>query len=277
MSELRELNSNELGDLVHNGRMGNVLYKLIGRFPYLLLDAEMFPITSNVMRVHAYIEPDFTWNTEYHGNAQIFWIMVEESGSSNILHVEKFILNKKQSSIVHEMDFMIPLSDPLPHQILLRAVSDSWIGSETSHAINFQNLFKPQNETIQTKLLKLQPLPMTALHNQEIENIYNKKFKYFNPMQTMTFHTLYNTNSSVFVGSPTGSGKTVVAELAIWHAFNEFPNSKIVYIAPMKALVRERVDDWRSRISKNTKHKVVEMTGDSLPDARESLWMKFIF
>ncbi|GMF00972.1 unnamed protein product [[Candida] boidinii] len=37
----------------------------------------------------------------------------------------------------------------------------------------------------------------------------------------------------------------------------------------MKALVRERVDDWRSRISKNTKHKVVEMTGDSLPDARE--------
>ncbi|OWB67958.1 hypothetical protein B5S30_g3328 [[Candida] boidinii] len=269
ISELRELNSNELGDLVHNGRLGNVFYKLIGRFPYLLLDAEIFPITSNVMRVHAYIEPDFTWNTEYHGNAQIFWIMVEESGNSNILHVEKFILNKKQSSIVHEMDFMIPLSDPLPHQILLRAVSDSWIGSETSHAINFQNLFKPQNETIQTKLLKLQPLPMTALHNPEIENIYNKKFKYFNPMQTMTFHTLYNTNSSVFVGSPTGSGKTVVAELAIWHAFNEFPNSKIVYIAPMKALVRERVDDWRARISKNTKHKVVEMTGDSLPDARE--------
>jgi antiviral helicase SLH1 len=88
-------------------------------------------------------------------------------------------------------------------------------------------------------------------------------------MQTMTFHSLYNTNSSVFVGSPTGSGKTVVAELAIWHAFREFPGSKVVYIAPMKALVRERVDDWRARIQANTKHKLVELTGDSLPEARE--------
>lgn len=269
MEHLRELGSGELGDLVHNKSMGPKLHKLIGRFPYLLLDVECFPITTNVMRVHVTIEPDFVWNFEYHGNAQFFWILVEDSSNSNILHFEKFILNKKSFGSPHEMDFMIPLSDPPPPQILVRAVSDVWIGAENSTAVSFKHLIKPHNDTVKTQLLKLHPLPITALHSDIIENIYKPKFSYFNPMQTMTFHTLYNSNSSVFVGSPTGSGKTVVAELAIWHAFNEFPGSKIVYIAPMKALVRERVDDWRARICQNTTHKIVELTGDSLPGVHE--------
>lgn len=269
MDHLRELDSGELGDLVHNKGMGPKLHKLIGRFPYLLIDVECFPITTNVMRIHATIEPDFIWNFEYHGNAQFFWILVEDSESSNILHFEKFILTKKSFTSPHELDFMIPLSDPPPSQILVRAISDFWIGSETTIVVSFKHLIKPHNNTVKTQLLKLHPLPITALHKDEIEKIYKGKFSYFNPMQTMTFHTLYNTNSSVFVGSPTGSGKTVVAELAIWHAFNEFPNSKIVYIAPMKALVRERVDDWRARVCANTNHKIVELTGDSLPGVKE--------
>ncbi|ODQ58963.1 hypothetical protein WICANDRAFT_55261 [Wickerhamomyces anomalus NRRL Y-366-8] len=267
--DLRQMDSRELGDLVHNNKMGSTLYKLVGRLPHILIDGEIFPITRNVMRVHVTLEPDFAWDEKYHGNAQIFWVLVEESDKSQILHFEKFILNKRQLKNPHEMDFMIPLADPLPPQIVIRVISDSWIGSETTHSISFQHLIRPHNETLQTKLLKLQPLPVTALHNPKVEAIYSPKFRYFNAMQTMTFHTLYNSNSSAFVGSPTGSGKTVVAELAIWHAFDEFPGSKVVYIAPMKALVRERVDDWRERLTAKTGHKVVELTGDSIPAAKE--------
>lgn len=266
---LRDLSAPELGDFVHNAGAGKVLYRLISRFPYLDLDAEIFPITSNVIRMHVVIDPDFTWDERYHGNAQYFWITVEESGASKILHVEKFILRRNQMKSPHELDFMIPITDPVPSQIVVRAMSDTWIGGENFHTVSFQHLIKPNNETIRTNLLRLQPLPLSALHNPKVESLYAPKFNYFNPMQTMTFHSLYNSNSNVFVGSPTGSGKTVVAELAIWHAFKEFPGSKVVYIAPMKALVRERVDDWRSRICKPTGLKLVELTGDSLPEARE--------
>ncbi|CDK26415.1 unnamed protein product [Kuraishia capsulata CBS 1993] len=269
METLRDMSSSELGDLVHNQRMGSVLYKLVGRFPTLLIEGDIFPITKSVMRLHITLEADFVWDDKYHGKAQFFWILVEESDKSQILHVEKFILNKKQLRQAHEFDVMIPLSDPAPPQVIVKCLSDSWIGSITTHSISFQHLIQPHNETVQTKLLKLQPLPITALHDKQVENIYASKFHYFNPMQTMTFHAMYNSNSSVFVGSPTGSGKTVVAELAIWQAFKEKPGSKVVYIAPMKALVRERVDDWRARISRNSSHKVVELTGDSLPEARE--------
>lgn len=265
---LRDMEPAELGDYVHNSKMGKTLYNLIGKFPYILIDCEIFPISSNVMRLHIYLDADFKWDDQLHHGAQFFWVLVEESDNSELLHVERLIINKKQLHN-HEMDFMVPLSDPLPAQLVVRVISDSWIGSETAHAISFQHLIRPTNETIRTNLLRLQPLPVTALHNKEIEAIYSPKFKYFNPMQTMTFFNLYNTNSNVFVGSPTGSGKTVVAELAIWHAFRDFPGSKIVYIAPMKALVRERVDDWRARIARATSHKVVELTGDSLPEAKE--------
>lgn len=266
---LRDLSAPELGDFVHNAGAGKTLYRLISRFPYLDLDAEIFPITSNVIRMHVIIDPDFTWDERYHGGAQYFWVTVEESDASKILHVEKFILRRNQMKSPHELDFMIPITDPVPSQIVVRAMSDTWIGGENFHTVSFQHLIKPNNETIRTNLLRLQPLPISALHNPQVESIYASKFNYFNPMQTMTFHSLYNTNSNVFVGSPTGSGKTVVAELGIWHAFKDFPGSKVVYIAPMKALVRERVDDWRKRICKATGKKLVELTGDSLPEARE--------
>ena len=267
MEYLLDLEPNEVGELIHNKGMGGKIYNLISKFPHILIDAEIFPITTNVMKIHVVLKPDFVWDYRIHGDAQFFWVLVEESDKSQVLHFEKYILRKSQLGSEHEMDFMIPLSDPLPPQVVVKVVSDTWIGCESTCPISFQHLIRPFNETLQTKLQRLKPLPTTALHNPLVESIY--PFKYFNPMQTMTFHTLYNTNDNVMVGSPTGSGKTIVAELAIWHAFRDFPGKKIVYIAPMKALVRERVDDWRKRITPVTGDHVVELTGDSIPDPRE--------
>lgn len=267
MDILFDMTSSELGELVHNHKMGKKLHNIISRFPKIDVDAEIFPITSNVMRVHVTLNPNFRWDVQVHGDAQFFWVLVEESNQSSILHFEKFILNRKQLTNPHEMDFMIPLSDPLPPQVVVEVISDSWIGCEATHVISFQHLIRPHNETLQTKLQRLNPLPITALKNHLIEPIY--PFGYFNPIQTMAFHTLYHSNVSTFMGAPTGSGKTVVAELAIWQAFKSFPGSKVVYIAPMKALVRERVDDWRKRITPITGDKIVELTGDSIPDPQD--------
>jgi len=41
---------------------------------------------------------------------------------------------------------------------------------------------------------------------------------------------------------------------------------KCVYIAPLKALVRERMEDWKVRLEKRMGKKVVELTGDTAPD-----------
>ena len=97
---------------------------------------------------------------------------------------------------------------------------------------------------------------------------------------------------SLCAGAPTGSGKTVAGELALFRLFREHPGKKAVYIAPLKvgaratlrrrhtprcpdsrrveiawqALVRERVDDWKKRLEATLGRRVVELTGDVTPD-----------
>jgi activating signal cointegrator complex subunit 3 len=50
--------------------------------------------------------------------------------------------------------------------------------------------------------------------------------------------------------------------------FRTNPKAKVVYIAPLKALVRERIEDWNKKLFGLLKKSVVELTGDVTPDAR---------
>ena len=83
--------------------------------------------------------------------------------------------------------------------------------------VSFKHLILPSlKASVQTDLLDLSPLPITALQNSSLEDICAKRFDYFNAVQTQIFHTLYHTQHNALIGAPTGSGKTVAAELAIW-------------------------------------------------------------
>jgi len=115
-----------------------------------------------------------------------------------------------------------------------------------------------------TTLLDLRPLPRSAVGNPEWEKVW--RFEYFNPVQTQVFHTVYHTDQNVLVGAPTGSGKTGIAELAVMRLLRAHPGLKAVYVAPLKALVRERMADWGSKFVSQLGFKLCELTGDSAPD-----------
>ncbi|KAL1874544.1 putative steryl acetyl hydrolase mug81 [Diaporthe australafricana] len=265
---MRDMEPAEIGSLVHNHGAGIKIAKILNNFPTVSVEAEIAPLNRDVLRVKLFIYPDFRWNDHVHGTSESYYVWVENSETSEIYHHEFFLLNRRKIHDDHEMNFTIPLSDPLPNQIYVRAVSDRWLGAETVTPVSFQHLIRPDTESVYTDLLNLQPLPISALKNPGLEEIYAERFQFFNPMQTQIFHTLYNTPANVLLGSPTGSGKTVAAELAMWWAFREKPGSKVVYIAPMKALVRERVKDWGARLAKPLGLKLVELTGDNTPDTR---------
>lgn len=265
---LRDMEPAEIGAMVHNQKMGGVIAKLLDNFPTLSVESEIAPLNRDVLRIKLWLTPDFKWNDRHHGTSESFWIWVENSETSEIYHYEYFILSRRKLYDDHELNFTIPLTDPLPTQIYVRAVSDKWLGAETVHPISFQHLIRPDTESVYTDLLNLQPLPIAALKNPLLEELYAQRFQYFNPMQSQIFHCLYHTPANVLLGSPTGSGKTVAAELAMWWAFREKPGSKVVYIAPMKALVRERVQDWGKRLAGPMGLRLVELTGDNTPDTR---------
>ena len=268
IESLREMDAAEIGNLVHNQKMGSTISRLLDNFPTLAIEAEIAPLNRDVLRMRLLIYPEFTWNDRHHGTSESYWIWVENSETSEIYHHEFFILSRRKLHDDHELNFTIPLADPIPTQIYVRAVSDRWLGAETVHPVSFQHLIRPDTQSVYTDLLDLQPLPVSVLKDPRLEELYGQKFKFFNPMQTQIFHTLYNTSNNVLLGSPTGSGKTIAAELAMWWAFREKPGSKVVYIAPMKALVRERVQDWRKRLAIPMGLKLVELTGDNTPDTR---------
>lgn len=268
VESMKEMDPAELGSLVHNQAAGKNIAKILNHFPTVHVEAEIAPLNRDVLRIKLWVIPDFYWKDYYHGTSESFYIWVENSETSEIYHHEFFILNRRKLHDDHELNFTIPLSDPLPKQIYVRAVSDRWLGAETVTPVSFQHLIRPDTESVYTELLNLQPLPVSALKNPGLEEIYGQRFQFFNPLQTQIFHTLYHTPANVLLGSPTGSGKTVAAELAMWWAFRERPKSKVVYIAPMKALVRERVKDWGARLARPLGLKLVELTGDNTPDTR---------
>jgi replicative superfamily II helicase len=84
-------------------------------------------------------------------------------------------------------------------------------------------------------------------------------FPNFNPMQSEVF-PFKDENLNICVMSPTGSGKTEVAELVMDSSLQK--GEKALYVAPMKALVQEKVRKWRSDAHAFSKYKISELTGD---------------
>ncbi|VDM17646.1 unnamed protein product [Hydatigera taeniaeformis] len=274
VDKIRDLNPSELRDILHYQGIRGAEYvcRLASYLPFLTLTVSAQPVTRNILRITVKPTADFTWSDRHHGNggALLYWFWVEDSDSACIYHSEVFALTKKmmakaKDGPLTELVFTIPLHEPLPSQYLVRCISDRYLGVETLAPVHLRNFILPQTDPPHTDLLPLDPLSVKALNNRQYEALYS--FTHFNPIQTQVFHTLYHQDVNVLLGAPTGSGKTAMAELAIFRVFNTAPEKKCVYIAPLKALVRERVDDWSIKLGKKLGKRVVELTGDVSPDA----------
>lgn len=93
-----------------------------------------------------------------------------------------------------------------------------------------------------------------------------------NKIQSDCFDILFNSNKNAVVSAPTGSGKTLLFELAMSRVIRENYNSlqniyynksfKMIYIGPIKSLCQEKFNEWRNKFSL-LNLTVVEATGDS--------------
>eukprot|EP00123_Amoebidium_parasiticum_P012536 comp21431_c1_seq1/m.29544 comp21431_c1_seq1/g.29544 ORF comp21431_c1_seq1/g.29544 comp21431_c1_seq1/m.29544 type:complete len:457 (-) comp21431_c1_seq1:444-1814(-) len=111
-------------------------------------------------------------------------------------------------------------------------------------------------------------VPPGLISISTLEENYRQIFQYpyFNYIQSQCYHDLINSNTNMVVSAPTGSGKTVLFELAL---VNFLKNEdvigqrlKAVYIAPIKALVGERCRDWENKFQ-HLGIRVKELTGDT--------------
>jgi activating signal cointegrator complex subunit 3 len=263
VDRLLDMDAGEIGSITRVPAATANILACVRKIPYLEIETTVQPITRTIIRVRVTLRPDFKWDDRLHGAVQPFWLWLEHPGEISILHQEYILLRKKEAKQPSEIVFTVPITHPVPPQYMLHVVSDRWLGSDNSCAISFKKLILPQLYPPHTTLLDLQPLSRKALNNEEFESIF--KYEYFNPIQTQIFHTLYHTDQNVLLGAPTGSGKTVAGELACLRLMKESPHLKTVYLGPLKALVQERLKDWRNKFGKMKKN-VIEMTGEYTPD-----------
>lgn len=93
-------------------------------------------------------------------------------------------------------------------------------------------------------------------------------FDKFNRVQSRVFEVC-NNNCNCVIAAPTGVGKTVCAELFMSNEIFS-RGGKAIYLAPLKALAKEKIDEWTSKDSIFADRKISICTGDyRLTEARQ--------
>ena len=81
---------------------------------------------------------------------------------------------------------------------------------------------------------------------------------------------MYNTDDNVFVGAPSGSGKTTIAEFAVLRLLSQNPDGRCVYMVSKDALAELVYLDWNNKFFKGLGKKVVLLTGETGRDLKLS-------
>ncbi|KZT02310.1 P-loop containing nucleoside triphosphate hydrolase protein [Laetiporus sulphureus 93-53] len=103
----------------------------------------------------------------------------------------------------------------------------------------------------------------------KLPDMYRSLFKFgvFNAVQSSCFDTVMDTDENMVISAPTGSGKTVLFELAIirmlMQAGGNTKTSKCIYVAPTKALCSEKCRDWTAKFQPLGVD-CCELTGDTV-------------
>ncbi|KAI5163344.1 activating signal cointegrator complex subunit 3 [Nematocida ausubeli] len=120
-----------------------------------------------------------------------------------------------------------------------------------------RNTDLPKNSVVQeTALYKkvVMQYPVRAQERIKTEVLDKDKkyfnFEYFNTVQSLVLGTLYDTRENALISSPTGTGKTELAILAILRELREFgERCSIVVLAPTKPLIAGLESTLRSRFA----------------------------
>ncbi|KIV90119.1 hypothetical protein PV10_07460 [Exophiala mesophila] len=266
-----DLDPPRMGELLGLPKAGRVVCDLVSKFPRLEVQAQVQPMTRSLLRVELAITPNFVWDEVLHGTSESFWIWVEDCDGEEILFHDQFILRKEFASgeaTEHLVEFTVPITEPMPPNYFITLTSDRWMHSETKIPVSFQKLVLPERFPPHTQLLDLQPVPVQALKVKEYVDLYPNLDR-FNKIQTQVFKSLYDGDESVFVGAPTGSGKTICAEFALLRHWKNPDAGKAVYVAPFQSLVDIRHADWNSRFGELGGERTIStLTGELTADLR---------
>lgn len=108
---------------------------------------------------------------------------------------------------------------------------------------------------------KYRILPVREVIPDHLKSLFS--FRSFNLIQSLLFNQAFHSDENMIVAAPTGSGKTIIHELAICRLLMNIPKEliKCLYIAPNKALCQQRFLEWKEKFE-SIGLSILEVTGD---------------
>lgn len=253
----------EVGEAIRSEKHGKVVFDLLRKFPRLELSCSVQPLTPSVLQFQLEILPKWSWDTKLHGFSEPFLVILEDQLGEKLQYHKTLTIKQNYVNTTHFQDFTIFL-DPsqqqkLPVNFFLTIVSNKWMHCEVKIPILMEDVRLPKKFPAPTPLLNLEKVPATELGTEEFANAIS--ITHFNKIQSQVFSTLYGTNNNVFIGTAPGSGRTVMAEVALFNLWSQAGN-RAVFISPSEDRINARLKDWSARFSNLAGGKVINKFGD---------------
>lgn len=218
ISELAESEAQEIGELVHlNARHGLAIVNAAKQFPTVQLHYVLRPLGSDILKIAIQVRVDFIWNVKVHGSSEVFLVWVEDDESSTILQSSYVIFHSTSEFVRTEFIISIPEGEAIP-QLIIRSTSGRWLGTDQEVSIPIQSIVMPRASGSHTRKLDLPFLSSSIVNNPVIESIFSH-VNYLNGMQSQVYWSLVHSQQHSVLCGPAGSGKSTVAQLALWSAF----------------------------------------------------------
>ncbi|KAJ3723103.1 Sec63-domain-containing protein [Lentinula raphanica] len=275
-ADLAVMTAEQLGELIHlNNIQGKALLNAAQQFPTVQIQSDLRPLGSDILKVSVHVAKAFTWNNRIHGNAEPFWIWIEDHDGLNILQMSHLVIRSNTDTI--HIDFIIPIAfKETPPFVTIRCVSDRWLGAENEVEVSLADLIMPSPSQSITPVLDLPLLSLSSLRRQEVGKMFSRHIHTFNPLQTQVLWSLINTKLHSLLCAPAGSGKSVMANIVIWCVYISLDltfshcharitalqamSSWILVVTPSRSAAAEVISDLRL-VSPNS-NVTLELTKD---------------
>ena len=80
---------------------------------------------------------------------------------------------------------------------------------------------------------------------RDVADFFRDKYPKLNPVQAEVAPRVLQRSENLLIGTETGTGKTLLAELGIWNLLSKNDKARALYIAPLRAITSEKEQDWK--------------------------------